>query len=316
MTTELVTVIIPSYNHEAYVGAAIEGLLNQTHERIDLVIIDDGSSDGSIAAINSYAERCEQKFARYRFIRKPNSGLGSTLNIGIESALGEYIFINASDDVAEPDAIESLLAEMIGRDDVALVACNNHFIDGSGNRAFWSKDHKNVYNPEDAAATTFIDWLQNGRSDFDLRGEEFGSYARLLQGNYIPNGYLQRKSALVAAGMYNPVLPLEDWPMHLALARHNKFRYLDRVVFNYRWHGANTILDDKFGSPIKRSVLKQEKHFALSNGYADAWNAAHRGFVREVLHDMRRWLVTVNTSSRRRQLRLFGIYFIRPPGAS
>ena len=115
-----VTVIIPSYNHQHYVGKAIHTVLDQTWPDIDLIVIDDGSSDGSKAVIDKiYKER-----GGFRFVDlEENRGLISSLNKGLEMARGEFFCELASDDFLPLDSIEKRARFLISYPDhVALFA--------------------------------------------------------------------------------------------------------------------------------------------------------------------------------------------------
>ncbi|MEW6521312.1 MAG: glycosyltransferase family 2 protein [Thermodesulfobacteriota bacterium] len=99
----IVSVIIPSYNHEQYVAQAITSVLDQTWPEIDLIVIDDASTDDSAGVINRIlAERGGFRFVR----RKQNRGLISSLNEGLEMADGQYFCELASDDFLTRDSIE------------------------------------------------------------------------------------------------------------------------------------------------------------------------------------------------------------------
>lgn len=98
-----VTVIIPSYNHENYVAQAINSVLDQSWPDVDLIVIDDGSTDGSVAII----KKIHKKRGGFRFIHgHANQGLINSLNMGLELAHGEYFCELASDDFLPPDSIE------------------------------------------------------------------------------------------------------------------------------------------------------------------------------------------------------------------
>lgn len=103
--TPLLSVIVPVYNVEAYVGRCIESILNQTYKNLELILVDDGAKDSSGAICDSYAE----KDSRIRVIHKGNGGLSSARNTGIEQAKGEYITFVDSDDWIEADAYENML---------------------------------------------------------------------------------------------------------------------------------------------------------------------------------------------------------------
>jgi len=112
-----VSIVVPCYNVEQYLDECLDSVCRQTYRNIEIILIDDGSTD------NTY-EKCvewEKKDERIRFYSKPNEGLGPTRNYGIKIATGEYIFFVDSDDWIVEDAISHLVkvAERTGADVVA-----------------------------------------------------------------------------------------------------------------------------------------------------------------------------------------------------
>ncbi len=97
-----VSVIIPVYNTEAYVEEAVRSIMNQTLRDIEIIIIDDGSTDNSLSVIKGLS--CEDD--RIRFHLQTNQGLSNTRNYGIKIASGEYIYIMDSDDILTSDTLE------------------------------------------------------------------------------------------------------------------------------------------------------------------------------------------------------------------
>jgi alpha-1,3-rhamnosyltransferase len=93
----LVTYIVASYNHERFVAAAVESIVNQDYAPIELIVVDDGSSDGSIDILRSLREK-----HGFKLIEKPNGGICSVVNHAVPLARGEHIVIHASDDVSHP----------------------------------------------------------------------------------------------------------------------------------------------------------------------------------------------------------------------
>jgi len=105
MTTYLtpkVSVIIPVYNTELYIEETLQSIINQTFNEIEIIVINDGSTDNSLAVINNIASLD----LRIRVFSQLNKGLSETRNTGIELALGEYIYFMDSDDLLENDALE------------------------------------------------------------------------------------------------------------------------------------------------------------------------------------------------------------------
>lgn len=99
-----VTILIPIYNAELYLKECLDSVVNQTLKDIEIICINDGSTDNSLKILKEY----EQRDSRIKIISKPNSGYGHTMNVGLDNATGEYIGIVESDDFASPDMFNSL----------------------------------------------------------------------------------------------------------------------------------------------------------------------------------------------------------------
>jgi glycosyltransferase involved in cell wall biosynthesis len=102
----LITIIIPSYNHEKYIAQAIRSVFNQTYSCIELIIIDDGSSDGSSKIIEDEIKFFQSSGRKVLYKKNANQGLSKTLNEAINLASGEYICFLASDDAYLPDKLK------------------------------------------------------------------------------------------------------------------------------------------------------------------------------------------------------------------
>ncbi len=104
MEQPLISVIVPVYNVERYLGSCIDSILAQRYGRLEILLIDDGSTDSSGAICDAYME----KDKRIRVIHKDNTGQADTRNLGIELAAGEYLAYVDSDDLVAEDYIERL----------------------------------------------------------------------------------------------------------------------------------------------------------------------------------------------------------------
>ena len=100
MNNPKVSVIIPVYNTEAYVEQTLRSIMGQTLRDIELIVVNDGSTDGSLSVL----ERIATGDDRIRLYTQPNKGLSQTRNAGIARARGEFIYFMDSDDLLEPDA--------------------------------------------------------------------------------------------------------------------------------------------------------------------------------------------------------------------
>ena len=125
-----VSVILPVYNASKYVREALDSVINQTLRDIEIICINDGSTDNSLEILEEYA----QKDARIRIINKENSGYGATVNIGIREATGEYIAIFEPDDILELNIYEILYSEAL-KYNLDVVKCNyNNYLSQKNKR--------------------------------------------------------------------------------------------------------------------------------------------------------------------------------------
>lgn len=237
----LVSVLIPSYNHEKYVQETIKSIIDQTYQNIELIVVDDGSKDSTWQKIQDMKDECEKRFVRVHFETKENEGTCKTFNRLLDLSQGEYVYIIASDDMAKPEAIETEVKFLSKHKDYALVVGDNEIIDGEGKRAYWDNERNLIYDNKQAIFLTFADFLKAGRPDVDFNSDDFGSYVSLAKGNYISNGYLIRKSIFKKTGYFTPEAPLEDYWLMLQISKYAKMKYTDKILFSYRWHSANTI---------------------------------------------------------------------------
>jgi glycosyltransferase involved in cell wall biosynthesis len=119
----VVNILINNYNHEQYLHECIDSALTQTYENCEVLIVDDGSTDGSRSIIESYGERLTR-------IYKENGGQGSTFNAGIGQCHGEIVFLLDSDDLLMPDAVASVVK--IWRSGVSKVQFHMELIGADG----------------------------------------------------------------------------------------------------------------------------------------------------------------------------------------
>lgn len=263
MKNSLVSVIVPSYNHENYVQECLNSIIEQTYKNIELIVIDDGSQDNTWQKIQEMKSVCEQRFNRTHFETKENEGTCKTLNKLISLAKGEFIYLIASDDKAKSQAIEKEICFLEKNPDYVLAVGDNEIINFSSQRIGWDKNHNSVDLPE-AVYKTFGDVLKKGKKDINFNSSKFGLYETFVTGNYIPNGYLIRKTALDKIGKFTPEAPLEDWWLHLQLSKIGKYKYIDEILFSYRWHDNNTVKRKNYMRTISyKTQLYEQKLVTL-----------------------------------------------------
>ena len=124
----LVSVVLPIYNTSKFLDRCISSVVNQTYTNLEILLIDDGSTDNSLEVCNDWAKRDD----RIKVIHKENEGLGYTRNRGIENATGEYICFFDSDDFVDEDAIEKSY-NLAKSENADVVLFGLHFADFKGN---------------------------------------------------------------------------------------------------------------------------------------------------------------------------------------
>ena len=270
-TDDLISVTIAAYNHEKYIEECVRSIMAQTYQNIELLVIDDGSKDGTFKKLLELKSECEKRFVHVVMETQENQGVFITGNKLFSIARGKYVYAIASDDVAKPQAIEKLHSFLSENPDYVLAVGDNEIIDGDSRRVYWGKNREVV--PESKALyRTFGDELYINEPN--NKHPNFGDYAELLRGNYVPNGYLYSRQAMINAEKPEPSILLEDWYMHLRLVKQGKYKYIPEVLFSYRWHGENTISNPEFRAKsleIYRQIYEIEKEYCFTHGYKKQW---------------------------------------------
>lgn len=119
---DTVSIIIPVYKVERYLSQCVESVVKQTYQKLEIILVDDGSPDNCPAMCDAWGKKDE----RIRVIHKQNGGLSSARNAGLDVCTGEFIVFVDSDDWLEPDYVEKMLRAAVEHD-ADIVACS--FVD-------------------------------------------------------------------------------------------------------------------------------------------------------------------------------------------
>ncbi|MBN4081096.1 glycosyltransferase [Caldithrix abyssi] len=219
----LVSVIMPAYNHEDYVGAAIESVLNQSYPNIELLIADDMSPDTTEQIIGDYAEKYPEKI---KFLRgDTNKGTAYRWTELVQMSKGDFIIATASDDLLPKNAVELKLNFLLENPDVDVVStdfdlllANDQIITGQEKlnhvpqfSKYYMIDFQNLYN-------------------------------ELLPGNFIPGGALCiRVSRIPRSELYQDTHSpnVSDYELWMRLALDYTWEYIPESTWVYRWHDSN-----------------------------------------------------------------------------
>lgn len=159
---DLVSVIVPVYNVENYIDECIESLVNQTYERIEIILVDDGSKDSS----GNKCDMAGKKDSRIKVIHKKNAGLGYARNSGLEVARGKYVTFIDSDDKADSDLISRLMEPVIA-DKVDTCIGGFKRISEAGELEYEEKYDVAIYQGEDVYTCLFARMLGSAAERHD-----------------------------------------------------------------------------------------------------------------------------------------------------
>jgi alpha-1,3-rhamnosyltransferase len=209
----IVSIVVPCYNHAKYVKDTIQSIINQSYENIELIIIDDGSKDGSVAMIQEMISACQNRFRRFEFRHRANKGLSKTLNEGIEWAEGKYFSALASDDIYMPNKVEFQVEFM--EDNKQYGMCYGKVLVFEN-----SIDNTFEYNSSNRQGWVFNELINDG--------------------NFIPApSVFILKDVFNKVGRYDETLFMEDWDMWLRIAKEYQIGYVDEYLVYYRRHDSN-----------------------------------------------------------------------------
>lgn len=224
----LVSVVIPSYNHARYIKQAVESVLEQSHTNLELIVIDDGSTDESLDYLRTVRD------ARYKLIAQKNAGAYIAINKGLSLAKGNYLAILNSDDVFHPERI-AICCERL-KDEADLVASWIEVINQKGKVLGIKEGWRNMLPWTIKQPIRSI----SGVDDFTMN---------LLMTNFVSttsNIVFSRRLYEKIGGMRN-LRFVHDWDFLLRAARYFKCELIERPLLQYRTHQTNTISSDRAG---------------------------------------------------------------------
>ena len=223
-----ISVIIPSYNHSAYIAFAIESVFSQSFTDFELFVVDDGSTDKSLDILSSFSD------PRLKVLTQPNQGAHSAINRGLSAATGEYLAILNSDDLYHPLRLEKMLEVLKTDRQVGLVGSYIEIIDHGG-KALGIKHGYHDGSPWSLEAPE-----RSFRAGKDL-------HKALLTENYwsTTSNFVFSRRGLETVGEFRPLRYAHDWDFALRMARVSHMVLLPEVLMHYRVHATNTIRSDQ-----------------------------------------------------------------------
>lgn len=227
-TTALVSIITPVYNGEAYIGRAIESVINQSYTNWEMLVIDDGSTDQTAAVIRKYTDR------RIKTWRQHNQGRSVARNLGLAEARGEYVLFLDSDDVLLPKALEIHLDYLGKHSDCAASISDCEVIDHTGQHIAWQSELRKHFVPDyDAISRGVVSILEPLIVSSALIGASNSVMVR--------REIIEQCKAQFDVNMFMG----EDTDFWLQIAAHAYFSFIEPVTCQYYWHSGNTLFTHK-----------------------------------------------------------------------
>lgn len=238
MTKPLVSVVIPCFNHEKYVQKAIQSVLQQSYSNIELIVIDDGSSDGSVGVVKKISHK-----HGFAFITQENRGICKTLNRAIHDfSKGVYIALLASDDYWHPEKIKK---------QIELLEKNIH-------SEFCFTQAAEF---EDTQSEEFIRIFPQKPLSGRVLNQVF-----LRQ--HVPAGsMLFSRNLYDAVGGFDENLLEEDWDFVIRCASKTHFSVIPEPLFHYRSHATNIMKLRKRNEIFHQKALLLTKNYNLVKPY-------------------------------------------------
>ena len=209
MKEPLVSVIIPNYNYAHYLPQALDSVLAQTYPRVEIMVIDDGSTDDSENVLRGYGDRI-------RSIKQQNQGVSAARNLGARETRGELLAFLDADDFWLPEKLERQVQRFVADPELGLVHCGVEEIHDNG-------DHL-LFRLEGLEGWVATDMLLFNR-------------AVILGGG---SGLVVKRSAFEALGGFDTSLSTSaDWDFFYRMAAHARVGFVPSALLKYRVHGSN-----------------------------------------------------------------------------
>lgn len=242
--TALVSTIVPVYNGERYLPEALDSALAQTYRNVEIIIVDDGSTDSSRTIAEKYASLHPQ---RIRVMHQTNGGTGAARNVAMASARGCYIALLDQDDLWMPMHLAEAVAILEGEASVGLVHANIQILEGSADSfKFSPRPASSQWRESDDAFTTLL-----------LRRAHIACLTAVF-----------RHSLVDSLGGFDPSfyrLGNDDRDMWMRIAKVADIRYLDSIHGAWRRHDENQ--SGNYERMQKGQLLLVDRHATGSHRY-------------------------------------------------
>jgi GT2 family glycosyltransferase/tRNA A-37 threonylcarbamoyl transferase component Bud32 len=232
-----VSVVLPTYNHADFLPGAIQSILAQTYADFELIIVNDGSTDGTKALLDTLTD------TRIRVIHQANQRLPRALNAGFAAATGELLTWTSADNYCAPLFLEALVAALDAHPDAGL-------------------------------AYSAFGWINESDQITGIHRDQDFSYHSLLAQNPGNASFLYRRACQDRVGQYDPELEgAEDWDMWMRIVEHYSTVYVPEILYYYRMHDRSMTSQKREQvhrascGAFRKAVTRKQGTFSLGDLY-------------------------------------------------
>lgn len=222
MIKDLVSVLIPCYNHEKYIINSLESVLKNDYELKEIILIDDGSNDNSFEMAENYLVAHQDSLYGYQCLKQENQGVTKTLNKMIGLATGEYVTLLASDDYLTEHSISTRVEYLKKNPQKKAVIGKAYMV-----------DEKNCITGDDAAKKLY-------RANSKMLLSDLIDKELTMRWSVVGPTLLLKKEVYDEVGLYNENLKVEDRDFYLRMIKKDVLGYIDVPIAGYRIHSGNT----------------------------------------------------------------------------
>jgi alpha-1,3-rhamnosyltransferase len=224
-----VTISIPSYNHARFLPEAVESALGQTYPHIEILIVDDGSTDDSLAIAQSYQLKYPEKIRAHTHPGRRNLGISATVNEAVKLSTGVYFSGLPSDDRLLPEKVEKQVAFLESHPQIGWVYGPARYIDARGDKL-------------------------HGQLGEDI-SHDARPLEKLIIANRVPGmTVLARREYFEAVGAHDEDLIYSDWHFWIRMAARYRVGFMRKALVEYRLHGNNTSVGGQEEENLRRGL--------------------------------------------------------------
>jgi glycosyltransferase involved in cell wall biosynthesis len=223
-----VSVVIPSYNHASFIGEAVRSVLAQSFADLELIVVDDGSSDQSLQVLAGF------KDPRLHVFQQENRGAHAAINRGLQQASGKFLAILNSDDAYHPQRLEKMVSTLKSDPQVGLISSYITAVDGEGRTVGIKHGYKDSE-----------PWLLDAPGSSFRAGTDLVAVLHTVNFLATTSNFVFSRSCYEQVGDFLPLRYTHDWDFALRAVRGFSLKLFSEPLLRYRMHNRNTIRENQ-----------------------------------------------------------------------